>query len=277
MVKKESDLCYQARFQPLPFVYPDPTLTPSFRHPGGLSGAKVALFDPATLFQSYHGNQFFNYSTALDSHGLYRICLQHPIQGTLGPGLLTAIYPRIGLTYLLTNSSAIVTERLTIYGAGNMALVEDRGTCGHRWLGVQVVRRPGRQPTPLLASNADGFHSSNCRLGPTLINTTISYTGDDHFNCHNRLQVLWQADGASALLIDTEGDLTLPLVQPGETLSFYQLNTLRHLATGTVVSIDRITDPAILNQTAKVRRNGGGGCRTPVVDTPPLLSARVGF
>ena len=60
--------------------------------------------------------------------------------------------------------------------------------------GVKIVRRPGS--TDLLALNADGFHSSDVGIGLTLIDSEISFTGDDFLNIHNSMNIVCDADGA---------------------------------------------------------------------------------
>lgn len=45
-------------------------------------------------------------------------------------------------------------------------------------------------PVRLLAANADGFHSSCVRAGPSLIDSEISFTGDDALNIHSRMSIV---------------------------------------------------------------------------------------
>ena len=43
-----------------------------------------------------------------------------------------------------------------------------------------------------MALNADGFHSSEVGIGPTLIDSEISWTGDDFLNIHNKMKIVCQ-------------------------------------------------------------------------------------
>ena len=48
-----------------------------------------------------------------------------------------------------------------------------------------------------MALNADGFHSKSVGVGPTLEDSTISFTGDDFLNVHGTMLVVCKAQKAT--------------------------------------------------------------------------------
>eukprot|EP00041_Stephanoeca_diplocostata_P021258 m.490641 g.490641 ORF g.490641 m.490641 type:complete len:421 (-) comp21781_c0_seq5:936-2198(-) len=135
-------------------------------------------------------------------------------------GTYVTVHPRLGLssgtgnpgglTYLITNSSNVTTQDLNIYGGATEAIVEGGGRGGHVYRRVRLIRREqstmkhhrssvmmnpvlnsvSATPTRLLVANADGFHSSCVRVGPTLVDSEISFTGDDALNIHSRMSIV---------------------------------------------------------------------------------------
>ena len=49
---------------------------------------------------------------------------------------------------------------------------------------MSVARKPNS--TGLLALNADGIHSTDVGVGPTVEDSVIGHTGDDVFNARDR-------------------------------------------------------------------------------------------
>ena len=150
----------------------------------------------------------------------YRVTLKSPARGALQPGKTpVTIFGRRGITWDIENSSQITTEAVTIHAGGNMGFHEDGGAGGHAYRGVKIVRRPGS--AGLLALNADGFHSSSVGKGPTLLDSEISFTGDDFLNIHNRMLVICKALAPDSLaIIDVS---SLRDVAAGDQFSFWQL------------------------------------------------------
>ena len=90
------------------------------------------------------------------------------------PGLLFACAPRATYHLLsLWESGGCTLEEITIHAAGHMALTESRGSGGHRYRRVRVVRRPGT--SRILACNADVFHSALTQKGPMLEECEFSH------------------------------------------------------------------------------------------------------
>ena len=231
------------------YLQPDTRYEP-FSNPSGLySAAKVAFWDASTRLMHNVGNQFMDNSTQLDG-GLWRVTLKQPVHGAAVGDLIT-IFPRRGETWHLLNSSSITTKQVYIHAGGNMGFLEQLGAGGNVYDGVKIVRRPGS--TDLLALNADGFHSSDVGVGPTLIDSEISFTGDDFLNILNSMNIVCDADGTEGttlLMIDHTGGTTLAPLRRGDTLAYYHLNSLAKLADATVVSSERVSDAQTLGRCA---------------------------
>ena len=229
------------------FLQPDQRYPP-FSAAGGLAGAKAAFWDAHTRRMHNYGNQFLNHSTQLPTGGEWRLNFKGPPHDAAVGDLFT-VFPRRGETWHLLNCSRVTTRNVSIYAGGNMGFLEQHGGGGHVYERVKIVRRAGS--SDLMALNADGFHSSDVGVGPALLDSEISFTGDDFLNIHNRMNVICDADGPDGLLLtDVTGGLTLAPLRARHSLAFYRLNTLAHIATATVASSARVTDAATLARCA---------------------------
>lgn len=219
---------------------------------------KMAFWDAGTTRMIAHGNHLVNNSTRIgEDVSTFRIHFTGPLKpdGTVQAGALATVHFRLGLadpttlkplvtgspgglTYLITNSSNVSTLNHTLHGGGTEAIVEAGGEGGHTYRGVRVVRRPDAKPMRLLAANADGFHSSCVRRGPTLEDSEFSWTGDDLLNIHSRISIVLQVLSAtSAYIIDAEGvsapgdsdesTLMFERAHAGDELAFFALGTLK--------------------------------------------------
>ena len=131
-----------------------------------------------------------------------------------------------------------------------MGFHEQGGAGGNRYSRVKIVRKAGSKG--LLALNADGFHSSDVGVGPSLVDSEISFTGDDFLNIHNRMLVICGSPRADQLaIVDVAplGDL-----KAGETVSFWRLQPNckggcprmnARLGAGAVKSARAATDPEL--------------------------------
>ena len=93
---------------------------------------------------------------------------------------------RKGITWHIQNSTRVSSANISIHGASLFGLSEFDGGGGHRYDNVWLGRRkdismtqlcgraPGRLCFGILASNADAFHSSGTKVGPSLNNVTLS-------------------------------------------------------------------------------------------------------
>ena len=120
-------------------------------------------------------------------------------------------------------------------------------------------RAPGRLCFGILASNADAFHSSGCKVGPKLRNVTLSNNFDDFLNVHSRMQLLGDKLSPTTLIIldprlavaqsvpdDTPYGAaeTMTNARPGDVLEFHALNTFVRHGSATIASVERLSDAA---------------------------------
>ena len=152
----------------------------------------------------------------------------------------------------LSYTSNITLRDVIIHAAGNMAITEFQGDGGNRYQNVSLVPRG---PSTPLGSNADGFHSSGMRQGPTLSGVRMQNLLDDYFNVHNTFQLVARRTGPASVLVGDfqylAGDNTLYATQQtlsrvaaGETGSFFPINTFTFpsLASDTIAAIERVPD-----------------------------------
>ena len=109
---------------------------------------------------------------------------------------------RVGYTWFVHNSTSVITRNVNIRGSSFMAITEFDGGGANIYDDVNVIRRKkkesgkrGSGPIPLVACNADVFHSSGCQHGPHVMNSEYSYAFDDYVNVHTRAQIsvgLWE-------------------------------------------------------------------------------------
>ena len=167
---------------------------------------------------------------------------------------------QVGYTVTLSYTSNITLRDIIIHAAGNMAITEFQGGGGNRY---QNVSLEPRGPSTPLGSNADGFHSSGMRRGPTLSGVRMRNLLDDYFNVHNTFQLVARRVGPASLLVGDyqylAGDntlyatqQTLSRVSAGEMSSFFPVNTFSYppLASATIATIQRVTDTDGLLQSA---------------------------
>ena len=91
-------------------------------------------------------------------------------------------------SYLLFNSSRVVTEDLQILSAPFMAITSFLGSGGHVFRRVRFV--PDPNDFNAIIALKDGLHESDVRTGLQFIDSTIHGTADDFFNFHNVRQTL---------------------------------------------------------------------------------------
>lgn len=237
---------------------------------------KITFWDPVTLRIIAHGNHLFNELEKRNAEGAasYNVNYKGSVSppGIVQAGALFTMHPRLGvangtgvaagLTYMITNSSNIRTEDLTIHGGATESVVEGGGAGNNTYVRVKVVRRPSTPGSPprLLAANADGFHSSCVRVGPRLIDSEFEFTGDDILNIHSRMSLVLQSISEdAAYIIDTLGTSspadydpsTLMLQQTvvGDAIAFFELGSLMPVSVdNTITSLTWVTDESILKE-----------------------------
>lgn len=203
---------------------------------------------------------------------------------------------RKGITWHIQNSTRISSANISIHGASLFGLSEFDGGGGHRYADVWLGRRkrvsmtqlcgraPGRLCFGVLASNADAFHSSGTRRGPSLNNVTLSNNFDDFLNVHSRMQLLGDKLGDTEIIVldprlqvaqgvpdDTPYGAaeTMPNAKPGDVLEFHALNTFVPHGFATIRSLVRLNDAAAIVKYGAAVVNATSG-RAPFRMTPPM-------
>jgi hypothetical protein len=179
--------------------------------------------------------------------------------GPLPPGALVTAMPAGHQHSLVAiNTSSSLFDNVHIYGGSFMGIVEGGGEGGNTYHAVNITRRPFTSATGsvvdrLLAVNADGFHSTSNTVGPTVVNSQISWTGDDHMNICSAMMVVldaWQATATTLRIALLDNANNMVRVQPGDTHAFYHLNTEVYQAQAVVERVAISTNATILAQAA---------------------------
>ncbi|HZE95700.1 MAG TPA: hypothetical protein VE981_01620, partial [Planctomycetota bacterium] len=115
-------------------------------------------------------------------------------------------------------SAGITVEDLTIRNGGGFCIHEDGGEGGNRYKATVTYgpKPAGAEEPPLLSCNADAFHSSGVRRGPTLDGCLFEGMGDDGVAIHGSYALLVEAREKSWVVTDgvlREGD-PLRLITP---------------------------------------------------------------
>jgi hypothetical protein len=136
-----------------------------------------------------------------------------------------------GNALTVLNSSAVVVVNVSVLGSGNFGVLEWGGDGGHIFRHLTIARPRAH----LLSTNCDGFHSFSCGHGALVEDASVSFTGDDLANFHNRegLVLYNSTAAASGFLVVDVGDIPSPLgpsaaplrvmddLRPGDTLRIF--------------------------------------------------------
>lgn len=139
-------------------------------------------------------------------------------------GSLCALTPTLGGPVLLVdNSSSFAASDVTSHAASGFTVLEVGGAGGHTYTRLNVVRRAGS--ARLMVSSADVFHSTSVAVGPLLVDSELSFAGDDLYAVHCELGILWRRINATSVyVIDTGAGVGLAQGLPGDELIFYGLS-----------------------------------------------------
>eukprot|EP01047_Picozoa_sp_COSAG01_P074502 COSAG01_NODE_12470_length_1733_cov_1.798042_2_plen_412_part_00 len=93
------------------------------------------------------------------------------------------LYAWKGMSYVVANSSSVLTQDVAIHASGDMAIAEMDGVGGHTFRRVELTPRNGR----IISSNADAFHSSDMDTAATLESCHFRAMLDDFMNFQTTL------------------------------------------------------------------------------------------
>lgn len=108
-----------------------------------------------------------------------------------------------GFMYNVVNSTRVTTEDLAVHATGYMGVYEADGGGGHVYRRFSLVPRNGR----IISSNADGLHSEDLDVGPTIVDSHFHSMLDDFLGVHATLLLVQRAD-------ETGNSTTLRIVHP---------------------------------------------------------------
>ena len=109
-----------------------------------------------------------------------------------------------GFMFNIANSSSVTTEDLAVHATGYMGVYEADGGGGHIYRRFSLVPRNGR----IISSNADGIHSEDLDVGPTIIDSHFHSMLDDFMGVHATLLLVQNVEASS------NGTAKLRIVHP---------------------------------------------------------------
>jgi hypothetical protein len=260
------------------FPSPDPILTPYFANN---SETKVIFWDASTK-EIIQGQPMYTPLKSFKQIGprLYQIFIDTlpkvPKIGdmvTISPRIWSDIHRPVPTfykgVYQVYDSYNVISKNVSIYGGGNMGILEWGGDGGHTYDNVKLIRRPNPPyPFRLLSSNLDAFHSFSLKRGSLITNCEFAYMGDDFVNLHNRvfivLKVITTTKGITEVqfvdptdaLPDLQGNSmvsTVRYINVGEVLSFYHINSRKPLGAGIIATRPKkLSDPTIVESARKL-------------------------
>ncbi len=142
--------------------------------------------------------------------GKFRVLSPIPLSDAMEVGDLTARRGR-GSSALQSNECAQMTfENVSVQYAGGFGFFESGGAGGNSYRAVSV--KPGPRPDgatadPLLASNADGLHSSSVGKGPLVENSLFTRMPDDGIAIHGEYEMVRRVEGQSVVAMRLWGGL----------------------------------------------------------------------
>ncbi len=164
------------------------------RHPAG-----TVFRSRASGYQIKPGNWNAVYIRRIQKTGprKFRISCLPRLPG-VRPGDMLTLRSHIRTDVKLFHCRSMCIIRVTVMGGTGMCFREEGGEGGNRYVGDRIIYPT--QPhiadvPPLLASNADGFHSGypGVRHGPTLIRCHFEGTDDDGITIHGAYAMLAKA------------------------------------------------------------------------------------
>ncbi|SDT96813.1 Right handed beta helix region [Verrucomicrobium sp. GAS474] len=203
------------------------------------------LFDPATREWKRGADDLDFASFEPVSEGVYRFTLKEALRAgyPIAVGDPVAWRGNIAPDLFLQNDRKMRLEGMTFQSASGFCVSEYAGEGGNFYR-YTVERGPaptGATEIPLLASNADAFHSNSVRKGPTLEGCAFSHMDDDGVPIHGGQTLVMGGGGSSVVLAVRQGDAAFGIAgRPGDVLHFYdEAGALG--AEGTIASVGKLS------------------------------------
>ena len=167
------------------------------------------VFDPRTR-QWKAGTYDYGITGAQDrGGGVTRVNLDGRLGGDVAAGDLMAFRGPGGQDVLVAGCENVTLDGLTLYGGSGFCVHEDGGEGGNRYAYTLTYppKPDGATAAPLIASNADAFHSGGVRRGPTLEGCNFEGMCDDGIPIHGYYGMVVEAsEGGRRLYMARSAD-----------------------------------------------------------------------
>eukprot|EP01051_Picozoa_sp_SAG22_P005058 SAG22_NODE_289_length_12942_cov_6.674531_8_plen_554_part_00 len=179
---------------------------------------------------------------------------------------------KAGSTLNLLNCTRVLAEDVTIRAAPYMAVTAWNGGGAHVFRRLTFELLPfgptQRNESRPKVGLRDATHFSDQRVGPTIEDSIIGFTGDDFFNVHTTLMVVLRCETPkSCLVINPHLFVDIPrntaygtnsvmgTVLPGDKMSFFgwpqaDMRASKQGGPLSVASTEEVTDPELLAEAA---------------------------
>ncbi len=120
----------------------------------------------------------------------------------------------------LADCAHVTLEHVTIQNGGGFCVHESSGPGGNRYDHLTITYGPrpaGAAQWPLIACNADAFHSSGVRKGPTLEHCVFEGMPDDGIAIHGHYELIERSEGQTLLV----GAFGPTIFQPRDPIRVY--------------------------------------------------------
>jgi len=123
--------------------------------------------------------------------------------------------------------SAMKFIDVTVKGGAGFCFADSGGEGGNVYERCKVTYGPcppGATEDPLLAANADGFHSGDTRKGPTLVDCSFEGLNDDAIAIHGTYHMALEAAGKKVIALRIGATRNKLIGRIGDKLRFYDTN-----------------------------------------------------
>ena len=178
------------------------------------------VFDPATRnWRVGSMDRYFGKGEYLGARR-WRLATDGPVRDTVRVGDFMAFRGKGGTDILFDGCARTRVDGVTIRGATGFAIHEAGGEGGD-FFRYSVLRPPmpkGAAVAPLLASNADAFHSSGVRRGPTVEGCRFEFMPDDGVPIHGNYVGVAEGSGRRMVVTTQWGG---EWFRPGDRVRVY--------------------------------------------------------
>ncbi len=155
-------------------------------------------------------------------------------------GDLLALQGRIHSDILFNQCSHMLVQNVTVMAGTGFCFHENGGNDNH-YIGDAIIYPPkpyGAKVPPLMASNADGFHSDGARHGPTVRDCHFEGMGDDGIAIHGFYAMLRRVTGTHWVVV-FPWHYSSSFIQLGDRLKLYDRHGV-YIGSARVVSLRKL-------------------------------------